>query len=80
MGRSMDILERLQNAIYHESAAVSPRTTTLIEAARDAAYEIASLRGEARADKEEIERLRHEARDFFMKIAEAMAVKIAEAQ
>ena len=65
----MDILERLQNAIYHESAAVSPRTTTLIEAARDAAYEIASLRGEVRADKQEIERLRHEMRTMPVRVS-----------
>lgn len=41
-----DIVVRLRNAIHHESAAISPMTTELIEAAREAAYEIERLRQE----------------------------------
>lgn len=53
-----DVAERLQGAIYHEACVASPNTTTLIEAAREAAYEIVSLRGELRAEREECLRLR----------------------
>ena len=39
-----DIVQRLRNAIHYESAAISPQTTTLIEEAREATYEIERLR------------------------------------
>jgi chromosome segregation ATPase len=45
----MDILERLQAAMYGESAIHAPRTTEAIEAMREAKAEIERLREEKRA-------------------------------
>lgn len=41
-----DLVARLRAAIHLESAAIAPASTALIEAAREAAYEIERLRAE----------------------------------
>ncbi len=49
-----DVIDRLQAAIHLESAAIAPRTSALIEAAKEAIGEIIKLRSlqsQPRADE-----------------------------